>query len=130
MNFYTIHLRRHGLDIDRDVSVVKEGFSWPACFFSILWALFHRLWLAIGIYISVQITFYILFKVIRLDLLSQGIVSIGIAIIFGFVANDFLQLKLSKEGFEIFAIVRGKNKEQAFGKFLNDTPVISDDLNK
>ena len=129
-NFYTIYLRRHGLDIDRDISVIKEGFSWPAFFFSILWACFHRLWLAIGIYICFQCSFYALFKFIHLDQLSQGIVSIGIAIIFGFMANDFLQQKRSKEGFELYAIVRGKNKEQAFGRFLNDAPIISDDLIK
>tara|TARA_B100001142_G_C14125343_1_gene574720 strand:+ start:139 stop:537 length:399 start_codon:yes stop_codon:yes gene_type:complete len=130
MNFYTIHLRRHGLDFERDVSVIKEGFSWPAFFLSIIWACYHRLWLAMGIYILIQVTFYILFQVVNLDQLSQGFVTIGVSIIFGFLANDLLQLKLSKDGFELFAIVIEKNKEQAYRQFLNDFPIYSDELIK
>ena len=46
MRLYSVHLRRHGLDPDRDIVLVKEGFSWPALLFSFLWALRHQLWLA------------------------------------------------------------------------------------
>ena len=53
MNVYTVHLRRHGLDPDRDLLVVKEGFSWPAFFLSFLWALWHRLWVpAAGVFLA------------------------------------------------------------------------------
>ena len=83
-----------------------------------------------GIYILIQVTFYILFQVVNLDQLSQGFVTIGVTIIFGFLANDLLQLKLSKDGFELFAIVIEKNKEQAYRQFLNDFPIYSDELIK
>ena len=46
MRIFTVHLRRHGLDPDHDLIVVKEGFSWPAFFLTGFWALCQRLWLA------------------------------------------------------------------------------------
>ena len=36
MRLYSVHLRRHGLDPDRDIVLVKEGFSWPAFFITVL----------------------------------------------------------------------------------------------
>ena len=54
MRLYSVHLRRHGLDPDRDSVLGKEGFSWPALLFSFLWALRHRLWLAaVAIFLAV-----------------------------------------------------------------------------
>ena len=44
MRVYTVHMRRPALDPDADFRLVKEGFSWPAFFFSFLWALWSRLW--------------------------------------------------------------------------------------
>ena len=35
----SFHIRHSGLDPDRDVVLVKEGFSWPAFFFSGFWGL-------------------------------------------------------------------------------------------
>ena len=130
MNIYTIHLRRRGLDLDRDVAVIKEGFSWAAFFFSILWACSHRLWLVAGVYIFTHGVIYLAFQKIQLDLISQGIVYLGITLIFGFLANDFLQLKLSREGFELCGIVKGKNKDLAYGGFLENSSSIIKELDR
>ena len=50
MRSYTLHLpadARPGesLGLDRAL-LVRDGFSWPAFAFTVLWFLFHRLWLA------------------------------------------------------------------------------------
>ena len=41
---YTAHVRGRGREPTSDVVLVKDGFSWPAFFFSLIWALWHRLW--------------------------------------------------------------------------------------
>ena len=41
---YTAHVRGRG-GVDADIVFVKDGFSWPAFFFTAVWALWHRLWL-------------------------------------------------------------------------------------
>lgn len=47
---YTIHLPEGALRGDAgaldDATIVADGFSWPAFAFTVLWFLWHRLWLA------------------------------------------------------------------------------------
>jgi hypothetical protein len=130
MNLYTIHLRRLGLDIDRDVAVVKEGFSWPAFFLTFLWASWCRLWLVAAVYIIVQSAMLLFFYGFSLDPLSQGIFSLGLAVVFGYVANDFQQQKLSTEGFALCAVLNAKNAEQAYRQFFEKRHIKKSNLNK
>jgi hypothetical protein len=109
---------------------MKEGFSWPAFFFTILWSFWHRLWIVTIFIIFVQAALYVLINFIQVSHLSQGVILLGLTIIFGFVANEFHQIKLSKEGFELFAIVEGKNKGQAFDHFLRYYPALATEINK
>lgn len=50
MRSYTLHLpadARPGESVELDRAVlVRDGFSWPAFAFTVLWFLFHRLWIA------------------------------------------------------------------------------------
>ncbi|MBE7247385.1 MAG: DUF2628 domain-containing protein [Actinomycetospora chiangmaiensis] len=50
MRSYTLHLpadARPGEAIGLDrAKLVRDGFSWPAFAFTVLWFLFHRLWIA------------------------------------------------------------------------------------
>ncbi|HAD86887.1 MAG TPA: DUF2628 domain-containing protein, partial [Rhodospirillaceae bacterium] len=55
MRVFTVHIRRHALDPDKDVRLIKEGFSWPAFLFSFLWALWNRMWwTALGLFVIVS----------------------------------------------------------------------------
>ncbi len=129
MNLYAVHLRRHGLDPDRDVVLVKEGFSWPAFFLSFVWALWQRLWLAAVLFVAAQGVVSIGVYLLRPDPVSQGIVSLGLAVIIGFVANDLRQKKLADQGFALSAMVNGKDSHQAFRRFLDHQPALAADLN-
>ena len=50
MQTYTFHLPRDARPGDADAleraDLVKDGFSWGAFFFTVLWFFWHRLWLA------------------------------------------------------------------------------------
>ena len=39
---------------------VKEGFSKPAFVFAQLWLLYHRMWLALAIWIALEVAFFLL----------------------------------------------------------------------
>jgi hypothetical protein len=107
---------------------VKEGFSWPAFFFSVFWASHYRLWKAAAIYFFAQYSIYQFFLVISPDLLSRGVLFIGLAIIFGYVANDLRQRKICKEGFTLCAVVKGKNGDHSYGQFLARSSMIISDV--
>ena len=50
MRSYTLHLPRHAVPDEpaaiEAATIVRDGFVWPAFLFTVLWFLWHRLWIA------------------------------------------------------------------------------------
>ena len=128
MKFYSVHLRRHGLDPDRDLRLVKEGFSWPAFFLVFLWALWHRLWLEAGEIFAFSAGINLTALMIQLDPLSHGALSLGLAAIVGTLGNDMNCRKLAKQGFVLAGVASGENSDTALARFLDDEPVLAAEL--
>ena len=128
MRLYTVHLRRHGLDPDRDLAAVKEGFCWPAFFFSVPWALWNRLWLVGLALLAAQAAVGGAVALLGLDPLSQGAATLGLAVIIGMSANDLRRWTLGRRGFDEAAVVTGGDADAALGRFLEDMPELAADL--
>jgi hypothetical protein len=129
MNLYAVYLRRHGLDPDRDVVLIKEGFSWPAFFLSFVWALWNRLWLVAAGFLAAQGVVGLGITLLRPDPLSQVFLSLGLAVIFGLLANDLRQSNLAGQGFVLTAVTSGRDSEVAYRRFLDHEPALAADLN-
>ena len=128
MRLYSIHLRRHGLDPDRDIVLVKEGFSWPALLFSFLWALRHRLWLAAAAIFLTVTTLNVATYWLRPDELSQSVLSLGLGVIIGYLGNDLRRRKLTRQGFAFAGAVSGDDQDQALRRYLDNQPALATDL--
>ncbi len=128
MRIFTVHLRRHGLDPDRDLVLVKEGFSWPAFFLTGMWALWHRLWLAAVALFAVSIGLNLVSRGLGADPASHAVVSVAFAAIVGFVANDLRRQKLAASGFAAAGVAAGSNREEALGRYLESEPELAQDL--
>ncbi len=128
MRLYSVHLRRHGLDPDRDIVLVKEGFSWPAFFFSFLWALWHRLWLATAAIFLAVTTLSLAIYWLRPDGLSQVALSLGIGVLIGYLGNDLRRRKLTRQGFAFAAVVSGGDPDKALRRYLDGEPALAIDL--
>jgi hypothetical protein len=130
MRHYTVHLRRHGLDPDRDLVLVKEGFSWPAFFFSLLWALWHRLWLVAGIFFLVQLAMSLILAVWTPDPVAAIGMSVGTALILAYAANDLWRWALERLGFVETAVVAADSRDDAERRFLDGEPALAVDLRR
>jgi len=130
MRHYTVHLRRHGLDPDRDLVLVKEGFSWPAFFFSVLWALWHRLWLVAGIFFLVQLAMSLILAVWMPDPVAAIAMSVGTALILAYAANDLWRWALERLGFVETAVVAADDRDGAERRFLDGDPALAVDLRR
>ncbi len=128
MNVYTVHLRRHGLDPDRDLLVVKEGFSWPAFFLSVPWALWHRLWVPAAVIFLAGAAIGLLGTKLHLDPLSQWALSLGLAAIVGYLGNDLRRLRLERRGFALADVSSGDDADAAHRRYLDAEPVLAADL--
>lgn len=97
---------------------VKEGFCWPALFFSILWALWHRLWwVALGLIIINALAGGLL-AFFGADQVVQTAVSAGIAVALGFLANDLRRRKLTRGGLSERSVVAAATGETAVARYF------------
>jgi hypothetical protein len=128
MKTYTVHLRRHGLDPERDLVLVKEGFAWPAFFLGGLWALAHRLWLTALVLFAVVIAVEVVLVALEADEISHAAISLGIATAVGWIANDLRRRVLARRGYALAGVVAGEDRDTALWRFLEGEPALARDL--
>jgi hypothetical protein len=128
MRVFTVHLRRHGLDPDKDVRLVKEGFSWPAFLFTFFWALWHRMWwTALGLCVVVTGASMAV-EVLIPDPLARTAILLALYVGIGFIANDLMRRDLAARGFAEIGPVCGKDRDEALYRFLDADPALARDL--
>ena len=128
MKAYTVHLHRSGLDSDNDIVLVVEGFCWGACVLSLIWALWHRMWLvALGL-AGVSVVVNALIYILGMDVSTGYFSSVGIAILIGLVANDLRRWNLARLGFVDSGVALGDNQDEALARFLDDAPAVAKEI--
>jgi hypothetical protein len=125
MRVYTVHMRRPTLEPDRDIRLVKDGFNWPAFLFSVVWALWCRLWLVAAILLAAIGS---ALAALGADPLTQLSISVGGAVIVGLVANDLKRWTLFHRGFLEVGVVTGSNIDAAERRFWDQRPHLAADL--
>lgn len=120
---YTVHL--HDALSDDGLVLVKDGFSWPAFFIAVPWALFHRMWLVAGIFAGLHIAIGVTMAVASFSDLQQGIVSLVIAVAIGFGADEIRRWSLKRRGYSFEDVVIEENTDRATRRFLDAHPDIT-----
>jgi Protein of unknown function (DUF2628) len=128
MRVYTVHMRRPALDPEADFRLVKEGFSWPAFFFSFLWALWSRLWLVAAGLLALDLAANALLSLLDGNFWTQTALSLGLAILIGVFANDLKRWTLFRRGFLEVAVVTGNGIDAAERRFWDQRPQLAADL--
>ncbi len=99
-------------DIDR-TAFIAEGFSWGAFFLTLLWALWHRLWLVAGLMFLVLAAFS---AAIRLNLADPAVlvaVQCGLGLLLGFEARHLRITALERAGYRPAALIMADSHEAA-----------------
>ncbi len=130
MRLYTVHLRRRRPDAESDLVLIKEGFCWPAFFLVPLWALWHRLWLIAVVLFATDLALGGAALLLPVDAVSQGAVTVGLAAIVGFVANDLRRRALKRRRFTLAAVVSAASREAAERRFLDGEPELAAELSR
>lgn len=117
MRIYTVH-ELPGAPLDGDgIVLVKEGFSFPAFAFSWAWALYHRMWVALAIWIGITVT---------LSWAAQAafgpsaamVVSLALNFMLGAEGNDIRRWTLARRGYREAGLATGASLEEAERNFL------------
>ncbi len=110
---YSVYVKQGVVSPLESAVFVKQGFSFGAFIFTVLWALYHRLWL-VSIIVAVVSAFFAVN-----DGVAFAISSLLFSVWFGLEANNFLALKMEKRGYVLFDISTGIDKLAAEARFYD-----------
>ena len=99
---------------------VKEGFSWPALFFSGLWCVFHGLWIVLIIYASAMFFSVWLFQAMNISAQITPFIHAGITLLFAFEANGLRERAMLRRGYELHSQIQGSEFLEAEARFYNN----------
>ncbi|WP_457106412.1 DUF2628 domain-containing protein [Methylobacterium sp. P5_C11] len=122
MRSYTLHLptdARPGeaLGLDRAV-LVRDGFSWSAFAFTVLWFLFHRLWIAALIVLVALVSLAAAGIAFGLPTGAGLVVTLLAAWLIGLEASSLRRWTLARRGWPARDAVVAATPEEAEGRAL------------
>ena len=97
---------------DRTV-FVREGFSAAALVFTVLWALWHRMWIVSAILIAA----YGLTNTLGMSEPVVALLELAVSLVFGFEARNLWAQSLRRAGYREAALIMASNHEEAELKF-------------
>ena len=104
---------------------VREGFNWAAFFFTWIWALVNRLWIAAAILFGGDLAIALLHEAIDLDSTSQLWTTLAWHIAVGFIAEDLRRWSLHLRGYALAEIVAAEGLAAAERRFFEHHPAMA-----
>lgn len=92
---------------------VKEGFSGSAFVFSVLWALWHRMWIVAAILLAILATLSLAAYQLEIQEPVVSLINLGMGLIFGFEAHDLRAASLRRAGYREAGLVMAGDLEEA-----------------
>ncbi|MBW2712438.1 MAG: DUF2628 domain-containing protein [Deltaproteobacteria bacterium] len=104
------------------VQPVKLGFSWPAFFFGIAWAVFKQLWLVASLMMLGSITFTSISGMIASPETPPDpnifiLWALSVSALFGAYGNDWVRKDLERQGYQVMCEVEANTPQDALERF-------------
>ena len=116
MAIYSVHNRPAARP--DDAIFVKEGFAWAAFFFTLLWALWHRMWIVAVIVFSATAAVAALASWLGLGDTPVNLASLAVSLVLGFEGNDLRRWSLARQGYEELGLAPGRDLDEAELRFF------------
>jgi signal peptidase I len=101
---------------------VKDGFSWPAFFFTVIWSLFKKLWLLAFVWVAFNL-FSVVIEVILFEnppdwwKTAMAVYGLALSMLFGIFGNHFGARRLEGRGYESVGRLKASSGQAAIKKF-------------
>ncbi len=123
MSVYTVHeppLRAAEAAPDPERFVfVRDGFYFWAFVFSVLWMLWHRMWLILLVYVAAVVGLETALRYLGVSSALLGLIGFLIALLVGIEAATLRRFKLGRRGWKNIGVVCGDNVEEAERRFFD-----------
>jgi len=122
MAVYTVLLppgaKASGIDQTAERTVfVRDGFSWLAMLFPVLWLLFNGLWLLLLAFVLIAVGLEFGLSLIGGPV--PGLAGLALAVLFGFEANGLRRWALMRRGYRFAGIVSGSRRVDCERRFFD-----------
>jgi hypothetical protein len=122
MAVYTVHApASYGVDVrttSDKLVFVRDGFYFWAFALSLVWLIWHRLWLALFGYVVISVASDIVLRSFGVDASARTFVMIVIAFLIGLEAGSLRHWKLSRRKWRQLDVVVADNEEDAERRFF------------
>jgi hypothetical protein len=92
---------------------LAEGFSWSAFFFTVLWALWHRLWLVAALVFVVFAGLSVALSLRLADPTVVSVLQVGLGLLLGLEGQNLRLLSLERAGYRQDALISADSREAA-----------------
>lgn len=110
-----------------NIVLVKDGFCWPALFFTPFWLIFRGMWLILVFYIGISMIFW---AVENAGYISPDVAfwaQFGLSVLFAFEANFLRKWTMQRGNYRHIGVSLGRNLQEAevsfFAQFVGDAPL-------
>jgi hypothetical protein len=98
---------------------IKEGFSWPAFFFPVIWLVLKRLWFSLIIYLLVLALIFALASRLSFSDTSVFILVLALNLLLGMEGNERRRRALARRGFIEEGPFVGEDLQEAELKYFH-----------
>ncbi len=116
---YTVQTDPVSHDDDAGAVFLREGFSWGAALFTVLWAAWRGLWVWAAVLLAVELALIGVHAWVGFDAASWAALLIGYHVVVGFSANDWRRARLARRGHLDAGVVLGRNLVAAEQRFCD-----------
>ena len=100
------------------IAFVKDGFSWLALIFPMLWMLYYRMWIEFAVVMAVMFGLEWAFGAYPDGMQVAGWMSLAITVLFAFEANDLRGAMLERRGYRFTGVAMGRDRQEAERSFF------------
>jgi hypothetical protein len=117
MKIFTAH--RPPQTSQEEAVFIKEGFSWPAFFFPVIWLVLKRLWFSLIIYLLVLALIFALASRLSFSDTSVFILVLALNLLLGMEGNERRRRALARRGFIEEGPFVGEDLQEAELKYFH-----------
>ncbi len=116
---FTTHENPERADPADRMELVREGFSWGAFVFHVLWLFYQRLWLAAAVYMVALGMLAYAGGVFHLSPISVGAMQIFFQAMLGMVGFDLKRWALARRGYRLTGVVVAESELRAAQRYYD-----------
>ena len=119
MKVFTVHEPPEGrANRFEAITLVKEGFCWPALFIPAIWMIWHRMWWVLLGWLVIGVGLAAIGEVFKETSFVVGILSFAFSIWVALEANELRRWSLARKGWRLLGIAAGRDREEAEQSFF------------